>query len=99
MLGSVEIAVPIVVVVVAVIVYLIFPRVRGLHYTSGLTCPKCGKKFDYDWVPGGSFSAVRLVNKRYLRCPNCHEWSTFEILTTRAEKIDNNPSTKESKIT
>jgi DNA-directed RNA polymerase subunit RPC12/RpoP len=99
MLGWVEVAVPIAVVVVAVIVYLIFPRVRGLHYTSRLTCPKCGKQFDYEWVPGGSFSAVRLVNKRHIRCPNCHAWSTFEILTTRAKKTDNNPSTKEPEIT
>ena len=99
MVDLVEIAVPVGVALVAAIIYLMFPRIKGLHYTSKLTCPKCGKEFDYEWVPGGSFSSVRLGTKRYLRCPNCHEWSTFEILTTRAEKIDNNPSTKESKIT
>jgi len=73
-------------VIVAVIIYLVFPRVGGLHYTSRLTCPKCGKQFDYAWLPGGSFSAVRLWTKRYMRCPKCHHWSTFEIWKTRVEK-------------
>jgi len=79
----IEIAIPIFVLLLSVIIYLLFPRVKGLHYTSILTCSKCGKQFDYHWVPGGSFSAIRLGNKRYIRCPNCHEWSTYKIKSTR----------------
>jgi DNA-directed RNA polymerase subunit RPC12/RpoP len=78
-----EVGIPVLLVIVAVIAYLVFPRVKGLHYTSRLTCPKCGKQFDYEWVPGGSFSVVRLWNQRYMRCPKCHRWSTFEIWKTR----------------
>jgi len=81
-----EVGIPVLVLAIAVTIYLVFPRVRGLHNTSRLTCPKCGKQFDYEWVPGGSFSAVRLGSKRYLRCPKCHEWSTFEIWKTRIEE-------------
>jgi DNA-directed RNA polymerase subunit RPC12/RpoP len=75
-----------VVVAIALIVYFVFPRVRGLHYTSRLTCPKCKQQFDYGWVPGGSFTAIRLGTERYLRCPHCHGWSTFEMLSTRVKK-------------
>jgi DNA-directed RNA polymerase subunit RPC12/RpoP len=73
-------------VAIVIIVYLVFPRIKGLHFTSRLTCPKCHKEFDYNWVPGGSFSAVRLGTNRYLRCPNCHEWSTFDIVSTQIKK-------------
>jgi hypothetical protein len=83
---SLTIIVVIVVVAFAVMLYLVFPRIRGLHYTSRLTCPKCQKQFDYNWVPGGSFSAIRLGAERYLRCPNCHAWSTFDILATRIKQ-------------
>ena len=53
------------------------------HYTSVLTCPKCQKTFDHDWVPAMSFSALRLGRSRYMQCPLCHEWSTFNIWDTR----------------
>ena len=68
------------------VVSLASPRIRGLHYTSQLTCPNCKKHFDYSWVPFISFSAVRLGSERYLRCPNCHKWSTFEIIATRIKQ-------------
>ena len=55
------------------------------HYTSTLTCPKCQKTFDYDWVPMMAFNAVRLGKDRYMQCPLCHEWSTFNIWDTRKE--------------
>jgi len=92
MANIIEISLPIIVVAIVVIVYLVFPRVRGLHYTSRLTCPKCGKRFDYNWVPGGSFDSVRLATKRYIQCPSCHEWSTFEIVATRTNKTGSSPS-------
>ena len=79
------IAIPAVSIGIAIVLYIVFPRF-GPHYTSKLTCPKCGKEFDYNWVPGGSFTAVRLGNKRYLCCPHCHEWSTYNIKSTRTSK-------------
>ena len=67
-----------------ILIGLVFPRI-GPRYISLLTCPKCGKPFDYNWVPGASFSALRLGGgNRYLQCPNCHEWSTFDVRSTRA---------------
>lgn len=86
MSATFAIEVTVAVIAVLAVVYLVFPRVNGLHYTSRLTCPKCGKQFDYNWVPFGSFSAVRLGTERYLSCPNCHAWSTFEIWNTRIKK-------------
>lgn len=79
MISLLVIAISIIVVTVAIILYILFPKF-GPHYTSRLTCPKCGKTFDFNWVPGGSFTAIRLGQKRYMRCPNCHEWSTFNII-------------------
>ena len=55
------------------------------HYTSMLACPKCGRSFEYKWVPLASFSAVRLGTSRYLQCPLCKEWSTFDIRGTREQ--------------
>ncbi len=84
------IAIPVVVIGIAVVLYILFPRF-GPHYTSKLTCPKCGKTFDYNWVPGGSFTAVRLGRKRYLSCPHCHEWSIYDIKSTRTRKAQSPP--------
>lgn len=84
------IAIPVVVISMAVVLYILFPRF-GPHYTSKLTCPKCGKTFDYNWVPGGSFTSVRLGKKRYLRCPRCHEWSIYDIKSTRTSKAQSPP--------
>ncbi|MGD0644559.1 MAG: hypothetical protein ABSA75_06615 [Candidatus Bathyarchaeia archaeon] len=61
---SVTIIILAVVTVSIIIVYLAFPRIRGLHYTSKLTCAKCNKQFNYEWVPGGSFSAICLGTER-----------------------------------
>ncbi|MGA7923043.1 MAG: hypothetical protein WCA77_03615 [Thermoplasmata archaeon] len=52
---------------------------RGFVQRSRLTCPKCGREFDYAWVPGGALTAVRLGKKRYMACPLCHGWSTFNV--------------------
>ena len=72
---------PITIAVILVSIYLAAPRF-GPHYTSRLTCPKCGKTFDYHWLPGGSFSALRLGTVRYMRCEVCRKWSTFNIVST-----------------
>jgi hypothetical protein len=73
-------------VVAVAVLYLVFPHVKGFHYTSRLTCPKCRQQFDYNWVPGGSFTSARLGYERYLRCPHCGQLSIFDIFSTRIKK-------------
>jgi hypothetical protein len=51
----------------------------GITRTRHLTCPKCGGEFDYEFVPGGSFTAVRLGTSRFMRCPLCHKFSVFSL--------------------
>ena len=68
--------------VVAVVFYVGALRTRH-HYTSLLACPNCNRTFDYEWVPLASFSAVRLGKERYLQCPLCQEWSTFNMRDAR----------------
>ena len=50
-----------------------------LTWTRPLRCPKCGGEFDYEFVPGASFTAIRLWNARYMRCPLCHEFALFKM--------------------
>ena len=52
---------------------------RGFVQRSRLICPKCHQTFDYEWVPGAALTAVRLGSSRYMACPVCHRWSTFDI--------------------
>ena len=54
----------------------------GLTQRSRLTCPRCGEQFDHDWVPGAALLALRFGKKRYMACPKCGAWSTFEIRST-----------------
>jgi hypothetical protein len=70
------------VLIAVVVVYAVAMRTRH-HYTSRLACPKCHQSFEYRWVPLASFSAVRLGKSRYLECPLCHEWSTYNVWDTR----------------
>ncbi len=78
----------VVIVVVLVLLWYISHRLNrksgntGFVQRSRLTCPKCGKTFDYEWVPGAALTAVRLGNSRYMACPLCHKWSTFNIYDT-----------------
>jgi hypothetical protein len=81
------------VAVVFFLVYLAWIRSKarkvgthGVIQRSRLTCPKCGREFDYDWIPGASFSAVRLGPRRYMACPICHKWSVFPIVDTLVER-------------
>ncbi|MGA9840248.1 MAG: hypothetical protein WBF81_08715 [Thermoplasmata archaeon] len=50
-----------------------------LRQTRRLLCPKCGGAFDYDFVPGVSFTAIRLGDSRYMRCPICQKFSVFKM--------------------
>lgn len=77
------------VAVVAVLLFVVYAAsvlrrgrrlgTRGLMQRSRLRCPHCGREFDYDWVPGVAFTAVRLGKYRYMACPLCHRWATFNI--------------------
>lgn len=75
-------------VVIVVVFWVITHRLNqrtggtGLLQRSRLTCPKCGQTFDYEWVPGAALTAVRLGSSRYMACPLCHKWSTFDIAGT-----------------
>ena len=44
-----------------------------------LTCPKCGKEFDYLHIPGVSINTIRIWNYRYMQCPVCRHWSLFNL--------------------
>lgn len=86
------VGVGILLVVVAVIVYALVLRrgravgTKGVVQRSHLLCPKCGREFDYDWIPGGSLSAVRLGPRRYMACPLCDKWSTFDLYGNLVER-------------
>jgi hypothetical protein len=78
------------VVVVVLVAYYVWAYRRnraigspGLVMRSRLTCPRCHQTFDYDYVPGASFTAVRLGTSRYMRCPLCRRRSTFDLVSTR----------------
>lgn len=73
------------VIVIAIVVYVVAMRTSH-HYTSLLTCPHCQRPFEYRWVPLASFTAVRLGNRRYLQCPLCRKWDTFDIWSARTEE-------------
>lgn len=88
-LGWLGIAIAAIVLLLLVVFYLFILRRNsargspGLVTRSRLTCPKCGKTFDYDYLPGASVTAVRLGTGRYMACPVCHKWSTFELASTQ----------------
>jgi hypothetical protein len=87
-----------VVIVVLVVFYAHILRrgrrigTRGIIQRSQLTCPKCHREFDFDWFPGGSVTALRLGKARYMACPLCHRWSTFNIYDTMVARPPPEPS-------
>ena len=84
-MNTLVIIIVIVVAIAAIVITYAFPKIKGLHYVSKITCPKCHREFEYHWIPGGSFSAVRLGKYRYMSCPKCHKWSLFDVWTTRVK--------------
>ena len=77
---------PVLVIGVALVAYMLATR-SLFHYTSELTCPNCRQGFEYRWVPGASFSALRLGKDRYLECPLCHAWSKFDMRGARRSAL------------
>jgi hypothetical protein len=53
--------------------------------TRRLRCPHCQGEFDYDFVPGMSFTAVRLGTSRYMRCPLCRRFGVFPLFGSKAD--------------
>lgn len=51
----------------------------GIASRVRLTCPKCQRTFDFDYIPGASVTALRLGTGRYMACPLCHKFSVFEF--------------------
>lgn len=50
-----------------------------LGVKTKVKCPKCNGIFAYSYIPGGSFSAVRLGPYRYMKCQKCGRWALFDI--------------------
>ncbi len=73
-----------IVAVAIIVIYLVALKTRH-YYTSDLTCPHCQRPFEYEWVPLVSFNTVRLGRERYMKCPLCNEWATFDIWSTRTD--------------
>jgi hypothetical protein len=47
--------------------------------TSIVECPHCHFRFNYEFIPGGSFHSIRLGTQRLFKCPNCREIHRFNI--------------------
>jgi hypothetical protein len=61
-------------------------RSASVGFLSHLKCEKCGTEFDYAWIPGVSFTSVRLGSSRIFRCPVCRKFSVFDIWDTRVDR-------------
>lgn len=57
----------------------------GIVQLAHLKCKKCGTEFDYAFVPSASVTAIRLWNRRYFSCPQCHKASLFNIGSNRVD--------------
>ena len=66
-------------------------------WTRRLQCPKCHAVFDYEFIPGASFTAVRLGTSRYLRCPICRRFSVFPMSRTEVPGLAHAIGTPASK--
>ena len=53
--------------------------------TTPLTCPDCAFRFNYRYLPGASFTAVRLGTGRAFRCPRCGERELFQLTVQAPE--------------
>lgn len=47
--------------------------------TSIVECPHCHYRFNYEFIPGASFTSIRLGPVRILKCPHCKELHNFKI--------------------
>jgi hypothetical protein len=49
--------------------------------TAWLTCRFCGLRFNHEFTPGVSLTAVRRTWGRSFRCPRCQKFQTFDLRT------------------
>jgi len=80
----------IIAIVILIIIYGVFIYARrrgpgGIVQLSHLKCTKCSSEFDYAYIPGMSFTSIRLGNSRLIECPVCHKSSLFNIRDTRVD--------------
>jgi hypothetical protein len=47
--------------------------------TSIVECPHCHYRFNYEFIPGGSFYSIRLGTQRLFKCPHCREIHRFNV--------------------
>ena len=47
--------------------------------TSIVECPHCHYRFNYEFIPGASFTSIRLGPVRIFKCPHCKELHNFKI--------------------
>jgi len=95
--GVVAFIVP-VIVLVGILVFMLLNR-RSLKVIpptqlSHLVCSHCGFEFDYAWVPGASFTSIRLGIARLFNCPRCGESSLFNIWDTRVDPATHHCETR-----
>jgi len=74
-----------VIIAAIAIIFVLAPRLSGIVQLSHVKCNKCGTEFDYAWIPGVTFTSIRLVTLRYFACPVCRKWSVFNIWNTRVD--------------
>ena len=60
-------------------------RSSGVVQLSHVQCPKCGREFDYEWIPMASFTAIRLFHSRFFACPICGNFASFNVWDTRVD--------------
>ena len=46
---------------------------------STVKCSNCHNKFNYEFIGGASFHAIRLWNRRIFKCPICKALRSFNI--------------------
>jgi hypothetical protein len=85
---SVAVIVPVILLVgILVFMLLNLRRAKVIPPTqlSHLVCPHCELEFDYAWLPGASFTSIRLGPLRLFNCPRCGELSLFNIWRTKVD--------------
>ncbi|HXY74074.1 MAG TPA: hypothetical protein VEH58_02000 [Dehalococcoidales bacterium] len=59
----------------------IIPPTRLSH----VVCPYCSLEFDYAWIPGVSFTDVRMFKKRIFYCPGCKKCLEYNVFDSRVD--------------
>ena len=96
----VPIAIAVLLILTVGVWWLARGRSRGVSGTAGvvrentLVCPKCNRTFNYQFVPGASFTSLRLGTSRFMKCPQCGKWSVIKIISRPVLPADRTVTTK-----